>query len=560
MPQKTIFTKYPLLSVPHSFLSCGLIRTDDPRIIRLYQKAPAFLESPSVWEGVFRLAALVTDNPVSEPVTGRILAALSENEDGSFHGSLEEQTAVARAGMALFEYNTDRSILKRIAAWCRYLEVEWDPLLSAGKTIFCPADLMELLVRFYRISGIRSVLRLCTKLRSAAFDWTTALHTIQQVMPTESSEDSAIAFIERISAAELDYDQKQLLLNHAETLAGGIRYSLYAGIFSGNRQDLTAGRTAWNYLQKHYRAICGGTTSGPFLSGAGSDAEVSTAALAAWTEAFASQMLLPDSEWATDELVRIVFNGLAFCLNRETIPARQRVNAVTGGEETGETAGLYAKVTRAAAAAFSHWITVTETGIRINYPIRNRSLLMIRKQALLLQGDRDSVRFSCKTEMTIPAEIFRARTETAEITVDNGEDGYLLSDEPSGTGRTGRYLRIGEMRCDRTGIRFGDGDGITAESAHHQGVCWFMRNRLMAFECGKNDYAVAAAETPELRNGSVQAVLYRIDGWHLHHEEPDDIPVLPARFEEQQTVTLVPYDSVKTKISLFPRINPLCLK
>ncbi|MER2056066.1 MAG: hypothetical protein ABTB30_12345, partial [Clostridia bacterium] len=206
MPQKTIFTKYPLLSLPHSFLSCGLIRTDDALVQKLYQKTQYYTESPSVWEGAFRLAALLKDDPISEPVTGRILEVMAESGDGSFCGRIEDQIAVARAALAVFEYNTDRAILKRIASWCRYLEVEWDQLLSNGRTLFCPADLMELLVRFYQASGIKSVLRLCAKLRSTAFDWTTALHTIQQIMPLKDQDAEQIGFINRIGTDELDYD------------------------------------------------------------------------------------------------------------------------------------------------------------------------------------------------------------------------------------------------------------------------------------------------------------------------------------------------------------------
>ena len=170
MPQKTIFTKYPLLSVPHSFLSCGLIRTEDQNIQELYLRMQTMLESPSVWEGAFRLASLLSDDPVSEAVTEKIRISLADSVDGSFSGGIEQQIEIARAAMALFEYNTDRLILKRVASWCRYLEIEWDQLFQTGRTLFCPADLMELLVRFYQASGIRSVLRLCTKLKAAAFE------------------------------------------------------------------------------------------------------------------------------------------------------------------------------------------------------------------------------------------------------------------------------------------------------------------------------------------------------------------------------------------------------
>ena len=71
-------------------------------------------------------------------------------------------------------------------------------------------------------------------------------------------------------------------------IADGIRYTLFAGLFSGHVRDLSSGKTIWEYLKKHHRAICGGTSSNPFLCGCGSDQPVDTLATAAWTEAFAS--------------------------------------------------------------------------------------------------------------------------------------------------------------------------------------------------------------------------------------------------------------------------------
>lgn len=560
MPQKSIFIKYPLLTVPHSFLSNGLIRTDDLNIRKLYQNTQAFLNTPSVWEGVFRLAALLSDHPLTEPVTGLITAALTETEDGALKGNIEEQIAVARAGMALFEYNTDRKILKRIASWCRYLEIEWDQLFATGKTLFVPADLMELLVNFFKVSGIKSVLRLCTKLRSAAFDWTTALHTIQQVIPLESTEEEQISFIDRIGINELDYDQKQILLNHAETLADGIRYTLYSGIFSGNRQDLTAGKTAWKILQKHYRAICGGTTAGPFLSGSASNARISTIALAAWTEAFASQMLLSDSEWAADEMTRIVFNGLSYCLHSDKLPDYQTVNCIGQGMGQNNSAKLYAKASRAAAAAFRCGITVTENGIRINYLMPARYLMMIRKEAVILYIDSDTIRFSGKNEKVMPVDLFRARTETADLSVRRGDAEARTVPVQAESCNTGQYTRLEDMNFATDSIHFEQKKKIYCENTHHQGICWFVRNRLMVYESDEQSYHVAAAKDPETEEREVKVTLFNIDGWHLHQNELDDIPVLPGHYSETMTVRLVPYDQSTTKVSMFPRINPICLK
>ena len=55
-----------------------------------------------------------------------------------------------------------------------------------------------------------------------------------------------------VKPEEIDYEQKEKLINHAEMLADGVRYTLYAGLFSGNGQDLSAGKNAWSYLQKYH--------------------------------------------------------------------------------------------------------------------------------------------------------------------------------------------------------------------------------------------------------------------------------------------------------------------
>ena len=560
MPQKTIFTKYPLLSVPCGFLSCGLIRTEDQNIHRLYRQSQNYLDSPPVWEGVFRLAALTNDAPLAEPVTERIREAIADTEDGSFAGTIDEQIAVARAALALFEYNTDREIIRRIATWCRYLEIEWDIVFSKGRTMFSPADLMELLVCFYRVSGIKSVLRLCTRLRSKAFDWTTALHTIQQVIPLESYDEQKVSFVEQISVNDLDYEQKQVMLNHAVMLAEGMRYSLYAGLFSGNRQDLTAGKTAWNYLRKNHRCICGGTTSSPFLGGCASNAAVNTEAIAAWTEAFASEMLLSDSEWAGDELIRTVYNGLSFCLNADSLPQSQYVNCVSGTGSSADEAIVYARITRAVSAAFRNSVMVTEKGIRINYLLQARYMLMIRKQAILISSDGENVHFSCKNETVIPADIFCSATETAAIAIRRNDHSFELCTGRQEKTGSGRYYHTERFQVSTDSIHFIQKDSVHPEETHHHGVCWFVRNRLMVYKCNEDSFHVAVSDLPLVSGERVKVPAYPVEGWHLRHEQPDDIPVLPERFGEVKTIMLVPYDKAVFKVSMFPRINPLCLK
>ena len=179
MPQKPIFSKAPILTVPHCFPAPGTVRTHDERIERLYQQASRWMEQPCLWEGLFRIACLVRNKPADEPVTAMILGGLADTGSGALEGSVAEQICRAQAAFAVYEYNTDRTILKRIALWLRYLEVEFDTVCLQDGGLYRPADLMELLVRFYQATGTKAVLRLCSRLRAEAFDWTTALHTFQ---------------------------------------------------------------------------------------------------------------------------------------------------------------------------------------------------------------------------------------------------------------------------------------------------------------------------------------------------------------------------------------------
>ena len=82
----------------------------------------------------------------------------------------------------------------------------------------------------------------------------------------------------------------------------------------------------------------------------------------------------------------------------------------------------------------------------------------------------------------------------------------------------------------------------------------------MVYESDKQSYNVAAAKEPQIEGKEVKVTLFNIDGWYLHENEPDDIPVLPGQYLDVKRVRLVPYDLSSVKVSLFPRINPLCLK
>ncbi len=106
--------------VPNCFPASGTVRVSDERLKNLYQKANRYIDQPCLWEGLFRLACLIKNKPLDEPVTKQIIRMSEETENGAFGGNVSDQIDTARSLFSLFEYNTDKRLLKRLSDWLRY--------------------------------------------------------------------------------------------------------------------------------------------------------------------------------------------------------------------------------------------------------------------------------------------------------------------------------------------------------------------------------------------------------------------------------------------------------
>ena len=560
MPQKTVFSRAPILQIKFCFPVNGTVRTKDLRIARLYQNAQRHISKPCLWEGLFRIACLFKSKPLDEPVAEMIRQGIEDTESGEIRGTIKEQINIARAALALFEYTADKQILKRLAVWLRYLEIEFDKITSEDNILYQPADLMEFLIRYYNVTGIKSVLRICSRLRAAAFDWTTALHTFQQSIPIKSGNHAYCFPVIHCKPEELEYDTKELLINHAEMLADGVRFTLFSGLFSGNSQDLSSGKTVWEYLIRHHRALCGGTTGNPYLCGCSPDQPVSNRALSAWTEALASQMVLTESDWAVDELVRIVFNGLMECLNHEEAEEIQRVNTFhqhSGNNE--DTSLLYARLTRAAASAYNHAITITEEGIRINYLLEGKYLLSSGKKHYILNTESASAIFKCSEQFTAPVDFRFSLTDSSSVLMINGKNEFIRKrsiNDPL----TGFYIRSKNEWNDGDGFIIKPDGNIIHEDTHHQGICFFSSNCLMTIPAERSRYAFAVCGYPEKQDEKINISLSEIEKWPIRDGEPADIPVLPEGLKKTFHSEMIPYSDNFHRITMFPKAGNSCMK
>ena len=541
------------MTVPYCFPAPGTVRSTDERLEQLYGKANQLIDLPCLWEGLFRLACLIRNKPLEEPVSRKIIEAAGENENGAFSGCAADQIAAARSVFALFEYNADKNLLKRLSEWLRFFEIEYDDLIRQDGLLFRPADLMELLVRFYLVSGVKSALRLCARLRAESFDWTTALHTFQQSIPIRQNDAESPESFFGIRPNMLEYDQKERLMNHSEMLADGVRYSLYAGIYSGHSRDLSAGQTVWAYLLKHHHALCGGVTGNPYLSGNGSDQKISNQALCAWTEAFAAQMAVSASTWALTELIRIIYNGLDDCLNQENITNVQRINTVADNvDPLSDPAHMYSRLCRAAAAACIHAVSMNENGIRINYPIPGRYLLKFRKQSIILCADHETITVQCKKPVNARIMVFLPETGTADVAVDWKGDSLLKTHDGM---MKNQFVSLGSSWNDQDFVISYVQDGsIYTEETHHQGIAFMKANRLLSMPVSKTGFARAACDLPVINERhQIMLPTETPEKWNLKGQEPADIPVCPVTKGPRTMTELTPYSECPKRITMFPR-------
>ena len=562
MPQKAIYGRKPLVTCSMSVLSNGQARTDDERTARLYEWACGCIDEPEVWEGTFSLACLTRDDPMKEPVTEKILAALSESTEGALPGGWKTQLQTARAALAVYEYCLDKSIPARLASWCGEMELKWDEAAAEQSFRVCPADLMSFLVRFYRVTGMKTALRLCARLRSAAMDWTTILHSFHQRQPLSkvNSADEISSVMSGEVKDETDFLYRQYLTNHAELFADGARYTVWSGIFSGNGQDMSACEKGWHTVSRDHGAVCGGTTGDVLLAGRGTDKGIYAAAQAAWTEAFISQASVSGAPWALNALTRLAFNGMPACIGKNGPVIFQRANTLTDDpgsagcfdpqESKGQTAHVIGRLARAWAAMYRSAVMPDPEGFSVNLPLEGRFALSAGREPISVRMEKDRITIRAPKGLKSSIRLYMADTETRTARATMG-DKTAVSEENAAS--EGAYLVMSGDGSTDCGINLDRSGRLAVMDTHHEGVCCFEDNRLMAADTGRYDYSAAACGEPETRTDRAVITVKKVSKWNSRAGIPADIPVLPSAEGEPETEELTAYADTPCRIAVFPR-------
>ncbi len=561
MPLKPVFDKAPLTAMTCQPLRAGLVRSDSQTLRQLYALI-AKDERPSVLEGAFRLACIVTPRPAEEPAAARIRALLdAQKPDGSFDADLPQSVAVLRAAWALYEYEARKPILERIIRWCAWFAQQENAVAENDCLWENAADLMELLQHLYRVTGKSALLTLCERVSSQSLVWSGVLNTVSTQRPTNRSmaREELSAGLAREKSDREGFYSHYRRTNHPETLADGARSAMAKGWYSGSATELNATRTGWERLERYHGAVCGGLTADEMLEGTAPSMAMSTAALGAWAEALCSAAMGDKADWAWNALERMAVNAMPAAIQDGALLDMQRANTLKAAPslkdcfhvEADLADRAAARLARGYAAVLSSAVTAHPDGLALNLYLPGRYAVPVGDQLLILSvaatGKGYAVTAHCRQEMKAAVRLrIPAWSRSTEIAV-NGID----HDD------AGKKCTVDTMTIERT---WRDGDVLTIVldenlrvlDGHHQGRFVFKGAKLMVLPVAENTAWAQALASVREEEGRVVATLDEVCDWKARGDVPADVPVLPAPSGRELTeAVLVPYAQTAARIALF---------
>lgn len=554
MSLKAIFNRAPLLPMQQVRLSFGKVRSNMDGLKKLYNICCLHSEEKTIWEGGFGLSCLLEDDPIEKTFGQLILNMIQQQkEDGGLDLPFTDQIAVMRSALCVFEVNTQRKLLEKIVKWCAYAEVNWDSIICNPQVRQHPADLMEFFVRLYRITGTKAILRLCSRLRTQAMDWSNILVTFDQKqgLKKQVAYEELIKEIDKENGNESGYYTRKYLTAVAENFADGIRYSIASSLYSGNGQEMTAGRKGWNTAKKYHNTVCGGTTADRVMQGQGTHRAVDSASLGAWCEAFCNMLLIERTPAILEDLADLIYNGMSSAAFTDNVKCFQRVNSFSNPvsdercyeiiDPISHNIQVIARLSRGFVYAYHTAITETENGPCIN---------------LMLPGV-----YSISTKQTCKLEIIDNRVELHTDT-DNGvnvqfaasADFDLHLNEDSAI-RVSSCTRVSPVNTMKNGdILYIDcANGPEIRDGHHQSKYIKKGNIIYSLAADKDHFAWAFCGSLTEKGSKVFATFKKVKEWKQTNGIPANVAVCPETEGELIEMELKPYAFLDNKMTVFPR-------
>lgn len=550
MPLKPVFDKAPLTMLTSQPLRAGQVRVNLPVLTHLYAQVENRRE-PLLLEGAFRLACLVKADAMQSPaVTAIREAAAAQREDGSFALTIEDSVYVLRAVWALYEAEAKKEDLTVLLRWFQWAAKQWDDIAADEYVRAFPADLLELLEKVYRITGIPAMLKLARTLSASTMNWSGVLTAtpIQTPVSKAVSAEELDAGLKKENGDLEGYYTRLALTTNAAALADGARAALARGWLNGSATEMNAAKTGWEKISRYHGAICGGLTANPMLAGGNPSTGIFNDTLGAWAEAFVCAGMGAHAVWAWDELERLVFNALPACVEETRVQLAQRVNSLAAQEtQQGSFALTLGRLARGYALAIQSAVTAWVDGFAVNMLIPGKYAVCDSKMVLTIdaQGERYAIKMHMKNDqkaffhMRLPAW-----ASSSEILVNGAPTAeYRLVDGCIGIERV-----------------WHDGDEIVAvleqpvmrhSSVYHQATYLTRGPQVLALSAD-GDWAYALCGNGKVTESGVTAPFAPI-AWKKGNNAPVDVPVLPELTGDIRALPLTPYADTPVRIALFPR-------
>ena len=565
MSLKPVFHQPPMLNLPRLPLAPGQARSQEPQAKLLYRHLIQAVEAqggvggvPTCWEPLYLLAVLTGEKDQAEALQEIIAQGMG---DQLVEFPLPEVIRRLRAGFVLFQHYPSPERLKELMAGIRVIADRWEEMATCVDVLTAPADLMELLGWLYLASGANGLLTLGTALEKAAMDWCSILTTHQQTRDCLADKEirGYIALLEQEEGKPALPATYEMYTAHANLLADAMRFTLWAGIMTGSKAQLSAAQTGFERITRWHGAVGGGWHGDTLLGGLSAMQGMDAATMGALCEALSAQLMVPDGEWAIQPLETLFHNAMTAALGEESVYLLQRDNGLaadTMGQHRFDypaQSALYAlcRLARGYVRRFSTSLMATPQGAAWMLLAEGRYSLSHLQERMVFNAAMDGEEGDWRSLRLTQGE---AKGFQLEVYIPDWADACRLDVNQ----RKATVVAPSALHHLKRAWKEGDGlylqldARIHLESSHRQGI-YFRRGAQVLVAPFQRGDALPVVVADEENN---TWAFFDCPEWKKDQGLPLDIPVLPKPGDTALSLALVPYGSCPNRIGLFPKGNP----
>ncbi len=558
MPLKPMFSRAPLTRRPLAPLAPEHIRLTGAAqdtlgaLCALAQEAPL---TAGLCRGALQCAYLYGNDTLAERAEEWLRVQLmQQQENGALPGSRTEQVRLMLAASCLYAHTGDKTLLEQMMRFCAGLSADWEQVRLDGEVMGQAADLLELLIFLYDVTGKKALLRLMDLTRRDAMDWSGLLGTFALTRPTAKVIDRVEMEAGRQAEGNdpSGFYTRQYLATHGPALAQGIRFTALMGLYSGSARDEAAGLTGYERIMRYHGTPCGAFTSDLHLAGGSPSAAVSAQAAGETARALAQVWLCGGKPQAGQALAALMTNALPAFLPQGRLLPYLRTNSlsVNAGVKDcyapeGTEADALAALMNGFAAAVCASCAMTEEGATLGLLLPGTYTLRLKGERVRLTVTGEGERLTLALHMKEAAEAalsLRIPAWAQDACVEVGSEG---GDAPA----------AGSMFTLRRTFR--DGDTVTmllpsplrVTEGYHQSVSVYRGDLLLALPAEEDRWRVALDDV----EGTDTAVLRVTPAWKTRVRFPADPPIAPQEEGVPFTAELVPFAAAPCRIAAFPK-------